>query len=331
MQDKILKFLKKHLGNYRNTKKGSHQYAFQCPNPSCPHKKKKFEINIDVPDKPLMHCWVCNYKSREYLHFFYRFFSKEVYFAFRKECFNDGQSLLSFEERLSLLLREEKQNSLVPNIELPFNYQYLGERGVDNLDTLNARYYLTKRGIRDKDIKNFYLGFCQEGDYKNRIIFPSFDGEGNLNFFIGRTAGKTLPKYLCSTEKSSIIYNELNLDFTKPLLIAEGTFDVIKASEVFPNCTCLLGKQISLQSKLFKKILQYKTPIYLALDNNAKRDAFESIKLLVKHDIAVFNISLEEHKDFGEMCYNDIHICIKNAEEYSIENYLSFVKKVISD
>ena len=40
--------------------------------------------------------------------------------------------------------------------------------------------------MRD-DIVWWKIGYCPDGDYKQRIIIPSFDMKGNLNYFIARS------------------------------------------------------------------------------------------------------------------------------------------------
>ena len=36
------------------------------------------------------------------------------------------------------------------------------------------------------DILKHNIGYCDEGKYSNRIIIPSYDSDGQLNFFVGR-------------------------------------------------------------------------------------------------------------------------------------------------
>ena len=40
--------------------------------------------------------------------------------------------------------------------------------------------------IDDSDILKYNIGYCDDGLYSNRIIIPSYDSDGQLNFFVGR-------------------------------------------------------------------------------------------------------------------------------------------------
>ena len=51
----------------------------------------------------------------------------------------------------------------------------------------HAINFLRKRGLDDIDIKKYKIGFCDDGVYQNRIIVPSYDENGVLNYFVGRS------------------------------------------------------------------------------------------------------------------------------------------------
>ena len=62
-----------------------------------------------------------------------------------------------------------------------------------------------------------------------------------------------------------IIFNELNIDWSKELTIVEGPLDLIKTND---NATCLLGSSLTEDMLLFQKIVANKTNIKLALDSD---------------------------------------------------------------
>ena len=82
--------------------------------------------------------------------------------------------------------------------------------------------------MRD-DIVWWKIGYCPDGKYKERVIIPSFDLKGNLNYFIARsyTSGEW-QKYKNPPASRNIIFNELYLDFDEDLILVEGVFDAIK-------------------------------------------------------------------------------------------------------
>ena len=67
-------------------------------------------------------------------------------------------------------------------------------------------------------------------------------------------------------KKEEMIFNELYLDFSKPLVLVEGLMDAIKARE---NAVPILGTELREESRLFQKILKHKTPVYIVLDSDA--------------------------------------------------------------
>ena len=46
--------------------------------------------------------------------------------------------------------------------------------------------YLKRRGITHEDILKYNIGYCESGLFSNRVIIPSYDENGQLNFFVGR-------------------------------------------------------------------------------------------------------------------------------------------------
>ena len=55
--------------------------------------------------------------------------------------------------------------------------------------------YIKNRGITNKDIIKYNIGYCEDGEYRNRIIIPSYDSNGNLNYFVGRDFYDSKLKY----------------------------------------------------------------------------------------------------------------------------------------
>ena len=130
---------------------------------------------------------------------------------------------------------------------------------------------------------------------------PSFDADGKLNFYTGRAIDdNAFRKYMnCDAEKKSIIFNEINIDWTNELSLVEGPFDLTKCDD---NATCLLGSSLSEDSKLFHQIYKHKTPIVLALDKDMQSKTWQRIaRMLSSYDIPVKVLNLGSFKDVGEM------------------------------
>src|SRR5690606_10490043 len=110
----------------------------------------------------------------------------------------------------------------------------------------------------------FNIGVCLYGYYRDRLIFPSYNDRGEVNFFVTRAYNGRKPDYLlCKNNKLHIVFNESNINWDSPVFIVEGVFDMV----VIPNSTPILGKIIPYE--LVNKLLYYKTPVVLMMDPDA--------------------------------------------------------------
>ena len=50
--------------------------------------------------------------------------------------------------------------------------------------------YIKSRGFDYEDMCRFRIGVSSEFEFKDRIIFPSFDVDQNLNYYIARSINK---------------------------------------------------------------------------------------------------------------------------------------------
>ncbi|MHB8407930.1 MAG: toprim domain-containing protein [Acidiferrobacterales bacterium] len=162
--------------------------------------------------------------------------------------------------------------------------------------------YLEKRGVSMEDIVRMKLGYCEEGDYKNRIVFPSFDEHGDLNFFVGRSIfERGMMKY--KTEDSynkDIIFNDYLLDWRKPIVLTEGPFDALKAGA---NAIPIQGVGCRPRTKLFHKIVETGVDVYFAMDADAVRKQLKLIETFMDYDVHSFSVPLGNRKDVGEMTH----------------------------
>lgn len=168
---------------------------------------------------------------------------------------------------LSDLPEEKKRVDLI----LPEGFKRLSKATSQDYKYDAAIGYLKKRGITDDIIEKFNIGYTTIGDFFNRIIIPSYDENGKLNYFIARWFDKikTKMKYLNpDAEKQTIIFNEMRVNWDATIYLVEGGTDHI----VVPNSIPLLGKYISdiLKERLYEKA---KANIVILLDADALEDA----------------------------------------------------------
>ena len=75
--------------------------------------------------------------------------------------------------------------NITKKVELPKEFKPLWNGG-NSIIKRHALNYLHKRSITYEDTIKYNIGYCDSGLYSNRIIIPSYDSEGQLNFFVGR-------------------------------------------------------------------------------------------------------------------------------------------------
>lgn len=164
---------------------------------------------------------------------------------------------------------EKKEREYKP-LELPKEYRKFEDLHPLHIPRKEAFNYLKKRGITQEIIDKYQIGLCIDGEYAGRIIVPSFNKKGELNFFVSRSWNpKSKLKYKNpEAPKDFLIFNESLIDWKKDIYIVEGVFD----SFFLDNSIALLGKFINdnLWEKLYTKA---KKNIIVCLDGDAFTDA----------------------------------------------------------
>ena len=255
MSELLLDLLVEILNEPRNKGHNHEQFQFNCPN--CADEKgsidNKYNLEINI-GKNVFHCWGCEYRG-----------------SLKKLVGKWGTR--AQKQRLKILLPEDykpKEEELKVFEGLPEEYIYLNSKYKSNLRD-KAVWYLNKRGIDTKLIEKFKIGFAEKGKYNGRIIIPSFNKEGIVDYFVSRTFNKQKPKYLNpESEKSDIIFNEKHLSWYSTIYFVEGPFDHI----VVPNSIPGLGKVMS-DEVLLKIRNNAMADVIILLDGDAWEDAVE--------------------------------------------------------
>ena len=73
---------------------------------------------------------------------------------------------------------------------------------------------------------------------------------------------------------------------------------------------------------MFKEIVKNDTPVYLALDSDAKQKSNKLIRLFLKYGIEIYNIDVAPYSDVGEMSKEEFKTRKNSAEIVTAENYL---------
>ena len=258
--------------------------AVRCP--SCAgsdNSKKKLVIRLDNDHH---HCWVCDLRGRS-LERLLRKYAPAHVIEYRGRFL--GKSVFNFVQ--------EKEEIVVA---LPTNFLLLAtSRSVDP-DVRETMSYAKSRGLGIPEFWRYRLGTCSRGRYRRRLIMPSFDEDGNLNYFVARSIDPIEKfKYLnAKVAKKNVIFNEIYIDWSKELTIVEGPMDLVKCDD---NATCLLGSHFSEEYTLFQKIIKYQTPVLLAIDPDAQKKMQNFAKKLSSYGVTVRILDHGTASDVGEM------------------------------
>ena len=143
------------------------------------------------------------------------------------------------------------------------------------------------------------LGYTTDGKYSGRIIVPSYDKKGEVNYFVSRSYVNHKNKYKNhEAEKDKIIFNEYTVDWTKDVYLVEGVFDMF----FIPNSIPVLGKSVAdkLWTTLYDKA---EKNIIICLDGDAWEDSKKLYRKLEGGRLMnrVRLVKLPKDKDVGEL------------------------------
>jgi len=291
------------LGNYYEK---SEELLFTCP--VCNHHKRKFSVNVH---KNVYKCWICDYRGRNIRRIVRRFGNHNQLVAW-DQIF--GRQDL---EKFADLFVESECEKIKQKLELPNEFQSLATKNLPATG-LYAHRYLNKRGISQADIIKWKIGFCFDGEFRNRIIIPSFDEDGDCSYFIARSYTGDSYKYKNPRASKDIVFNELYIDWNKDLVLVEGVFDALVAGNAVP----ILGSTLRSGSDLLRKIVRNDTPIYIALDPDAAEKERRIIEMLLRYDIELYKIDVSGFEDVGSMPKQVFQQRKNNASFIDGDNYL---------
>lgn len=297
------------FGNAKITADNKNAVVF-CPVCKASNKdKRKLAIGIE---KGMYHCWVCEVKG----HNIGRLALK---YSIQKKAATNLYTY--FKGSKDEDVREEKRKI----VALPEDFRLIG--ACRRHGHKAARKYLENRGFAEADICSFRVGISDEYGFKNRVIFPSFDKDQNLNYFTARTMSSTVKKryYNCFASRKDVIFREFDIDFSKELILTEGVFDLLNCPE---NSTCILGSWIDKNYAIFKKIVQNNTPVILCFDEDAKDKTQKIAKMLHEYCVPV-KITQHRGKDFGDMSKKEVDYWLKEAKPFNNVDRISYLIKTI--
>lgn len=295
--------------------KGKHttrsNYAFHCP--FCHHAKPKLEINLESNSKGenSWHCWTCDTKG------------KTIYSLFKRMDVSKDkiEQLKSYTKYIPTGREEEIKEEFI--VELPKEFKSLINPAGNSISLRQAINYTKNRRINTEDIIKYNIGYCSSGKYANSIIIPSYDKNSKINYFISRSF-ETDPFRKYNTprcNKNNIIGLEYFINWNVPVILCEGMFDALAIKR---NAIPLFGKSIP-QALMMKLVENNVKTIYIALDNDALKDALKHCEKLINLGKQVYLIELNG-KDPSDIGFEEFTKLLHTATQLTFSEL--FAKKV---
>ena len=295
--NKLVYLLERTLNS--RSKKLTKQDEYMFYSPFVSHYKPKLQVNIESQK---WHCWVSNQGGHSIYSLFKKINADSRYFTELKDLVFTPSN------------RDDKTESKII-VSLPREFLPLWVMN-KSLYRNQAKSFLHKRGITDVDIKKYKIGFCDSGLYEGRIIIPSYDDKGLLNYFVGRSFVGEKMKYKNPNVSRDIIPFDWYVAWSKPIVLCEGVFD---AMSIRSNAIPMLSKKPS--KSLLQKIFEENVKsIYIALDDDAKKDAYNMSEFFKDFGIDCKVVKLPTDQDPNDLGWKKITSLINSTESASFSD-----------
>lgn len=304
----IEKLLVSFLGESKNGMSENGQMQFPCP--KCIDEKGqkealKFNLEVNL-FKQVYKCWSCSSvdgsMEGRLSTLFKKYSTLSIYNAYKEELDSLIKSkLYDIGEFVDIKPDEEY-------VTLPKGFTKINLEHCNNINVLN---YLSKRKITQAIIDRYNIGYTSwvsdDIGNSNRIIIPSYDSFGDLNYWVGRDyTGKSKNKYKnCTADKKNIIFQESLVDFDADIILCEGAIDCLYP----PNAISMLGKSLTRDSYLYKTLVKKANAnIYVCLDSDTKVSETKRICRILgcgRLRGKVGYLLTHPYKDIGEVYENE--------------------------
>ena len=217
-------------------------------------------------------------------------------------------SATSFEDELASLLEDKPEFVEFPQDKLDELYESIDDR---------SREYFASRGITQKSINHFKLGYSKSQDM---VIVPVHSPDGIPVGLVGRSIEGKSFKNSTQLPRSKTMFN---LHRAKreggAIIVVESTFDAIRFFEAgFPNAVATLGGHLSKEN--IDNLNKYSSKIIIATDNDeaGRKLGLEIAQKLKSKEVlwASYNYGMiypHDAKDIGDLTNEEIKQCVLNA------------------
>jgi hypothetical protein len=299
-ESNVISLLNEVLGQNARIRKGNEAVYF-CP--CCNHYKRKLEVNLDTG---YWHCWVCEVRGKTFLSLLKRVRANKSQldrlYSITGEAPKKRRKKVAGQEFVSL--PSEFKSMFPPNES--FKYRH-------------AISYLKKRGITHDDILRYNIGYCEEGEYKNRVIIPSYNADGHLNFFTSRAFYEMPMPHKSPSVSKDIVGFECFVNWREPITLVEGAFDAIAVRK---NVIPLFGKIIP--DKLKERIIEnHVSRVNMVLDKDAIQKAVRNSQDLQRLGVTIHLIKLDG-KDPSVLGFDKINQLIRDSSPMRFSDLIFF-------
>jgi DNA primase len=302
---RLLQLLESILGKGKTT--SGDNVAFFSPFKS--HYKPKLEINLHTTSKGEnpWHCWISDQKGRSIHSLF-----KQLNLP--RERFDELDRIIKISK-----FRHTDDRVTKEILQLPAEYKPLWVTK-NTPDYRNAIAYLKSRNVSIFDIIRYRIGYCESGVYSGKIIIPSYDAAGQLNYFVSRAFYQAdWQKHKNPKVSKDIIGFEMMINWNEPVILCEGAFDAIAIKR---NALPLFGKII--QPTLRKKLIEKRVKdIYICLDSDAIRNALDIADNFMKEGLNVYFVELQE-QDASELGFEEITNRISETTQLTFQSLINY-------
>jgi hypothetical protein len=309
----------------------SEQIQVNCPvcqeRDGLMHPDDKFNLEINTAKK-MFRCWKCDNPSftgslGRLIKTYGSQSDYEIYKSYATT-FSSFDTADEYEEHEYKVVSLPKEMILFANMN-PSNPQHF--------EAYN--YMVLDRKIDKATLIKYKIGFCVDGRYAKRVIIPSYDRYGNVNYFVGRSFDplEKKKKYLNpNIDKNKIIFNEGYVNWDSTVYLVEGAFEFL----TFPvNTIPLLGKTIF--EYLLLKLKEHKPNVIIVLDPDAYRKSielyFEISAVYVGHENKIRLVKLPNDDDLDEVRkkYGESEVIkhLYSARYLTVDDY--FISKLVDD
>jgi len=280
----LVELLEEVLGDHGLHYPNRGQISFNCP--VCDDDRNKHNLEVNYIDN-VFKCWSCG--DSEGTH-------GPLGKLFDKYGNKKQKKLYNVLKPETVVKREKPKKQL----KLPDGFTLFKDSSPVYPVRRQAMNYLKSRGITDEMIEKYQIGFCDKGDHSGRIVIPSYNTKGELNYYIARSWNPmSRAKYKNpEAEKDKIIFWENLIDWNKDIYLVEGAFDGLFVNNSIP----MLGKHMS--ELLFETIYtKAKGDIIICLDADAWQNAIKLYHELSGGDLwgRIKLVKLPDDKDIADL------------------------------